>query len=130
MFAAAETTVLEFKETGMFLNGNKRIIVKATSVPETFKVIKGITNNNQITSTSKVTLQDVKQLWIDSIVNGYECVTNLLFPRGILDCVPPELVKPICEAPYVDQSQFHGSAMGELQITNVDVAETSEPVED
>lgn len=102
----AGNIVLEFKENNFFLGLNRKITVWSTIHPDKFKVQRGITANNQLINTEIYDVAGIKQLWIDSVVNGYDCVKNEIFPRGILDCVPEELVKPILEAPRIDQRQF------------------------
>jgi len=102
----AGNIVLEFKENNFFLGLNRTITVWATIHTDKFKVQRGITANNQLINTEIYDVAGIKQLWIDSVVNGYNCVKNEIFPRGILDCVPEELVKPILEAPRIDQRQF------------------------
>jgi hypothetical protein len=82
--------VLEFVENNEM---KRKIRVFSTEVQGTFKVIKGITSKNQVVDLQLMSEKGLKQLWIDSVVNGYECVRNEIFIRGILDCFPEESLK-------------------------------------
>ena len=85
----ANNCVLEFVERG----DNKKIKVFSTEIENVFKVVRGIAAKNQMVSSSLAAEPELKQLWIDSVVNGYECVKNEIFMRGILDCLPEESLK-------------------------------------
>lgn len=79
--------VLEFR------NKENKMSIVVYPVPRTelFRVVRGISIKDQSSITDKnKTLDDIKQLWVDSVVNEYECVYNELFENGILDCLPPQ----------------------------------------
>lgn len=79
--------VLEFIETSDL---RRCIKVFSTELDDVFKVVRGMNAKNQIVDTKMMGITELKQLWIDSVVNGYECVRNEIFMRGILDCLPVE----------------------------------------
>lgn len=89
-YRPANNKVLCFKETGDL---RRSIEVWSTTDPKLFKVVRGLNANNQCIDTRhNVDIEELKRLWIDSEVNGYKCVANELFPRGILDCITPKVV--------------------------------------
>lgn len=90
----ANNCVLDFIETSDL---RRRIKVFSTELDDVFKVVRGMNAKNQIIDTEMMGLKDIKQLWIDSVVNGYECVKNEIFMRGILDCLPTESIKMLEE---------------------------------
>ncbi len=122
----AGNIVLEFKENNFFLGLNRKITVWSTLTPDKFKVQRGISANNQLINTEIMDVAGIKQLWIDSVVNGFDCIRNEVFPRGILDCVPEELVKPILEAPRIDQTQFLLSGTIEVENNNLAIETETE----
>jgi hypothetical protein len=77
--------VLVFKE----MNDTRRSIeVFSTEDPTLFKVVYGLNARNQcVNIRHNVDIEEIKRIWIDNVVNGYSCVINELFPRGILDCM-------------------------------------------
>jgi hypothetical protein len=81
--------VLVFKE----MNDTRRLIeVFSTEDPSLFKVVYGLNSRNQcVNIRHNVDIEEIKRIWIDNVVNGYCCILNELFPRGILDCMnePP-----------------------------------------
>jgi hypothetical protein len=86
--------VLEFIETNEM---RRSIKVFSTEKDDVFKVVRGMNAKNQVVDTKMMGVEEIKQLWIDSVVNGYECVRNEIFMRGILDCLPAESVKMLEE---------------------------------
>jgi hypothetical protein len=88
----ANNCVLEFVENN---DMKRKIKVFSTEVQGTFKVIKGLSAKNQVLDRQLMTEKGLKQLWIDSVVNGYECVKNEIFMRGIIDCLPEESLKQL-----------------------------------
>jgi hypothetical protein len=81
----ADNTVLDFIEQNEM---KRRIKVISTEDEDRFKVIRGLSAKNQVVDTTYMSGTELKQLWIDSVVNGYECVKNEIFMRGIKDCFP------------------------------------------
>jgi hypothetical protein len=81
----ADNIVLDFMELNEM---KRRIKVVSTEDEDRFKVIRGLSARNQIVDVSYMTGNELKQLWIDSVVNGFECVKNEIFMRGIKDCFP------------------------------------------
>ena len=49
-----------------------------------FKVIKGLSIYDGVIDTKFITERELKQLFIDSCINGYELKTNLVFKKGML----------------------------------------------
>jgi hypothetical protein len=84
----ANNLVLQFK----CFSSNRSINVFSTDEEDRYKIVRGITPRNQITDTSYGNLENIKQLYIDSIVNEYELTHNLLFKRGIMDVFPQEVI--------------------------------------
>ena len=82
----ADNLVLEFKENSDL---RRKVVVFSTEDPDKFKVIQGLNAQNQISDTTFKGVAEVKSLWIDLVVNGYTCIRNELFKRGIKDCLPP-----------------------------------------
>lgn len=81
----ADNVVLDFIETN---DMRRRIKVISTEDENRFKVIRGLNARNQVIDTTYMNTSELKQLWIDSVVNGYECMKNEIFMRGIKDCLP------------------------------------------
>lgn len=48
-----------------------------------FKVINGLWQGDSVIDTSYVGLRYLKQLMVDSCINGYEVKTNLIFKQGL-----------------------------------------------
>jgi hypothetical protein len=49
-----------------------------------FKVLYGMSDKDGIIDTKFNTLREVKQIFIDASVNGYELKFNLLFKQGLM----------------------------------------------
>lgn len=93
----ADNLVLEFLEQNEM---RRRIKVISTDEEDKFKVIRGLSAKNQVFDVTYMTGTELKQLWIDSVVNGFECVKNEIFMRGIKDCLPetaPLKIEPTAE---------------------------------
>lgn len=82
----ADNIVLEFKEN---TDLRRKILVYSTEDPDRFKIVRGLNAENHLHHTSYGGVADVKALWIDSVVNGFRCVKNEIFQRGVKDCLPP-----------------------------------------
>lgn len=96
----ADNVVLQFQE----LTDSRRVItVKSTDDPQRYKVIQGVTACNHVIDISYMNVDELKYLWIDSIVNNFACVKNELFMRGIKDCLP----KLERQTVYGDDSKEH-----------------------
>ena len=57
-----------------------------------FKVINGLWAGDGVIDTSFIGERDLKQLFVDSCINGYELKTNLIFKQGLLG-IAKELAK-------------------------------------
>ena len=84
----ANNLVLQFK----CFSSNRTISVFTTLEEDKYKIIRGITPRNQVSHTEYGNLEDLKQLWINSVCNEYELTHNLLFKKGIYDCFPQEVI--------------------------------------
>lgn len=82
----ADNLVLEFKEN---TDLRRKILVYSTEDPDRFKIVRGLNAENHLQHTVYGGVSDIKTLWIDSIVNGFRCIKNEVFPRGVKDCLPP-----------------------------------------
>lgn len=63
-----------------------------TEVPNKFKIINGLSMGDAVIDTKFIDLKELKQLFVDSCVNGYSIKTNLMFKQGLLG-VAKELAK-------------------------------------
>jgi hypothetical protein len=81
----ADNIVLQFREMN---DSRKTITVKSTDDPKRYKVYRGLISCNHVNHISYMDIEELKVLWIDSIVNGYECVKNEIFMRGMKDVLP------------------------------------------
>lgn len=82
----ADNIVLEFKEN---TDLRRKILVYSTEDPDRFKIVRGLNAENHLHHTSYGGVAEVKAVWIDSVVNGFRCVKNEIFQRGVKDCLPP-----------------------------------------
>jgi hypothetical protein len=82
----ADNIVLEFKEN---TDLRRKILVYSTEDPDRFKIVRGLNAENHLHHTSYGGVAEVKALWIDSVVNGFRCVKNEIFQKGVKDCLPP-----------------------------------------
>jgi hypothetical protein len=82
----ADNIVLEFKEN---TDLRRKILVYSTEDPDRFKIVRGLNAENHLHHTSYGGVAEVKALWIDSVVNGFRCVKNEIFQKGVNDCLPP-----------------------------------------
>jgi len=82
----ADNIVLEFKEN---TDLRRKILVYSTEDPDRFKIVRGLNAENHLHHTSYGGVADVKAVWVDSVVNGFRCVKNEIFPKGVKDCLPP-----------------------------------------
>lgn len=57
-----------------------------------FKVLNGLSERDSIVDTSYVGERYLKQLFVDSCVNGYELKSNLIFKKSLLG-IAQELAK-------------------------------------
>lgn len=86
----AGNRVLVFKHS----EDKKTIVVTGTGELDRFKVVKGLSPKDHITDVSYATRDELKSVFIDALVMGYELITNQLFEKGIIDCMP-EKPKPL-----------------------------------
>jgi hypothetical protein len=82
----ADNIVLEFKEN---TDLRRKILVYSTEDPDRFKIVRGLNAENHLHHTSYGGVAEVKAVWIDSVVNGFRCVKNEIFQKGVKDCLPP-----------------------------------------
>lgn len=52
-----------------------------------FKVINGLYEKDSIIDTKYYTVRDLKQLLVDSLINGYVLKLNLIFKQGVYNVV-------------------------------------------
>lgn len=109
----AGNRVLAFKH----IEDKKTIVVTGTGEPDHFKVVKGLTPRDHITDTTYATRDELKSIFIDAVVMGYELITNQLFEKGIMDCIP-EKPKPL--SIVTDPAGNIISVDGTLRIENPD----------
>jgi len=81
----ADNLVLEFKEN---TDLRRKILVYSTEDPDRFKIVRGLNAENHLHHTSYGGVAEVKAVWVDSVVNGFRCVKNELFWKGVKDCLP------------------------------------------
>jgi hypothetical protein len=79
----ADNLVLEFKEREEALSSRRTIKVYTTGNPDSYKVINGLSAKNQLRDTTYVPHNQLKNVWIDAVVNGYVLVKNEVFEGGI-----------------------------------------------
>ena len=84
----ANNLVLQFK----CFSSNRTINVFSTDEEDRYKIVSGITPRNQVSHTEYGNLEDLKRLYIDSIVNEYKLSHNLIFKKGIMDAFPKEVI--------------------------------------
>lgn len=53
-----------------------------TDKKEQFKIISGLSEMDSIIDTKLYTLRELKQLLVDSVINGYTLKSNLIFKQG------------------------------------------------
>jgi hypothetical protein len=78
----ADNVVLEFKNPD-----GLKILVISTGNFNNYKIVKGLILLNRVVNVSYLNLEQVKHLYIDSIVNGFQCYKNELLINGIKDCL-------------------------------------------
>jgi hypothetical protein len=111
----ADNLVLEFKENSDL---RRKVVVFSTEDPDKFKVIQGLNAQNQISDTTFKGVAEVKSLWIDLVVNGYTCIRNELFKRGIKDCLPPPKVEEEEKIKVIYEGMVDTGLIGEPPISN------------
>lgn len=57
--------------------------VITTGEPDMFKIENGLSSFNSVVDVKYYTLREVKQLFIDQTIMGYEIRQNLLFKKGL-----------------------------------------------
>ena len=82
----ADNVVLEFKDPEI----KKNVYVYSTGDKDRFRVVRGISAKNHQFITTYSNRAELKSLWIDCVVNGYVVVSNKVFPKGIMECLPPK----------------------------------------
>lgn len=53
-----------------------------TDEKDKFKVINGLSDMDGVIDTKYIYIRDLKQLMVDSVINGYTLKTNLIFKKG------------------------------------------------
>jgi len=81
----ADNLVLEFKEREEPLSSRRRIQVYSTVDEDRFKVINGLSAKNQMSDTTYVPYSQLKNVWVDAVVNGFDIVKNDVFEGGIAE---------------------------------------------
>ena len=54
-----------------------------TDQKDKFKIINGLSEKDSVIDTKYYTLRELKQLMVDSVINGYTLKSNLIFKQGI-----------------------------------------------
>lgn len=68
----------------LHLQRNKRSYKCFTTCDkDKFKVIYGLSDYDVINDTKYMNLNEIKQLFVDSCINDYNIVTNLIFKKGL-----------------------------------------------
>jgi hypothetical protein len=62
---------------------NRSIKCFTTEDNNKFKILNGLSHLDSITNKYYITLKELKQLLVDSVVNGYTLKLNLVFKQGI-----------------------------------------------
>ena len=82
----AGNVVLEFKEKEGGLSLRRTIKLISTDEDGEYELERGLTANNHILDKRKVKgFEEVRALWIDSVVNGFVMTKNEILMRGIKD---------------------------------------------
>jgi len=79
----ADNLVLDFKEREEALSSRRRIQVYTTANADRFKVISGLSAKNHLNDVSYVPYSQLKNVWVDAVVNGFDIVRNDIFEGGI-----------------------------------------------
>lgn len=79
----ADNLVLEFKEREEPLSSRRTIQVYSTADADRFKVINSLNAKNQMRDTTYVPYSQLKNVWVDAVVNGFNISKNDVFEGGI-----------------------------------------------
>jgi hypothetical protein len=85
----AGNRVIAFKHS----EDKKTIVVTGTGEPDRYKVVRGLSARDHITDTRYMTRDELKEVFVDALIMGYDLITNQLFEKGVLDCLPPQSLK-------------------------------------
>jgi hypothetical protein len=84
-----------------------------TDRPDYFKIINGLSFNDAVIDTKYINERELKQLLVDSCVNGYELKLNLAFKKGLYG-IACELAKEREEQMIKDMAQSIENEVAEL----------------
>lgn len=78
-------TLLHFADNLILELQRDRMTIKVITTSENnkFKVIHGLWIRNSIEETRYTDMRGLKQLLVDSCINGYSIKQNLVFPQGL-----------------------------------------------
>jgi len=110
----AGNIVLEFKEIG---SGKRTITLTATDEEGVFEMERGITALNQITDKRIVKGADeVRAIWIDAVVNGFQMTKNEVFMRGVKDVLGIAPGTKFPKISFVDTPAPHTESTMEIAV--------------
>jgi hypothetical protein len=81
----ADNLVLEFKEREEPLSSRRTIQVFSTADEDRFKVINSLTAKNGMLDATYVPYSQLKNVWVDAVVNGFIIQKNDVFEGGIAE---------------------------------------------
>lgn len=91
----------------LHLERNKRSYkVFTTDKRDHYKVINGLWTADSVIDTTYINERELKQLLVDSCINGYEIKTNLVFKQGLFG-VAKELAKEREEKLKFERPMIH-----------------------
>jgi hypothetical protein len=81
----SNNTLLHFSDNLILELQRDRTSIKVTTTSEyeKFKVVRGLWIADSVIDTKYINMRDLKQLLVDSCINGYNIKQNLVFPQGL-----------------------------------------------
>ena len=81
----SNNTLLHFADNLILELDRERTSIKVTTTSEygKFKVVRGLWIADSVSDTKYIDMRDLKQLLVDSCINGYNIKQNLVFPQGL-----------------------------------------------
>ena len=88
------SNILEFADNlVLHLQRDRRSYkVITTGDANKFKVVNGLWEGDSVIDTKYLNMREVKQLFVDSCINGYDVKANIMFKEGLIG-VARELAK-------------------------------------
>ena len=95
-----------------------------TDVKDKFKILNGLCDMDNIVDTKYLNIRELKQLLVDSVINGYTLKTNLIFKKGfhgIVNELAEERMKKLAEQESLTSNEINVEVVSDEEVCEKNV---------